>query len=79
MDPQTISGLNGLLMILRIGITIYCVKRAKTLGRDKWSWGVFAFFLPLIAFIAIQFITPRLVWYNHPANKNEEQNQNEER
>jgi hypothetical protein len=79
MDPQTISGLNGLLMILRIGITIYCLKRAKALGRDKWGWGVFAFFVPLIAFIAIQFMKPRLVWYNHPANQNEGQNQNEER
>jgi hypothetical protein len=79
MDPQTISGLNGLLMILRIGITIYCVKRAKALGRDKWGWGVFAFFVPLIAFIAIQFMKPRLVWYNHPANQSEGQNQNEER
>jgi hypothetical protein len=72
MDPQTASGLNGLLMILRIGITIYCVKRAKTLGWDKWGWGVFAFFVPLIAFIAIQFIRPRVVWYNYPSNQNEE-------
>jgi hypothetical protein len=79
MDPQTASGLNGLLMILRIGITIYCVKRAKALGRDKWVWGVFAFFVPLIAFIAIQFMKPRLVCYNYPTNQTDEQNQNEER
>ncbi|MFZ4546446.1 MAG: hypothetical protein ACOYN4_03385 [Bacteroidales bacterium] len=74
MYPQSASGLNGLLIILRIGLTIYCVKRAKTLGRDKWSWGVFAFFLPLIAFIAIQFMKPRVVWHNYPINQTEEQN-----
>jgi hypothetical protein len=78
MDPQSASGLNGLLMILRIGLTIYCVKRAIALGRDKWGWGVFAFFVPLIAFIAIQFIKPRVVWYNYPTNQTDEQNQIDE-
>jgi len=63
-------GLSLFLLILRIGITIYCVNRAGTLNRDKTSWGIFGFFLPLLAFIWISFMKPKRVWDSNPDGTN---------
>lgn len=43
--------LNVILTLFRIGITIYCVTRAKSLNQSQFGWGIFGFFLPLIALI----------------------------
>lgn len=51
--------LNVVLTLFRIGITIYCVTRAKSLNRSQFGWGIFGFFLPLIALIWIQFVKPK--------------------
>jgi len=40
-------------LIIRIGITIWCLNIAKTLNRDQTGWGLFAFFIPSIALIII--------------------------
>ena len=59
-------GLALFLMALRIGITIYCVNRAAALNRDKTSWGLFGFFLPLLAAIWISCLNPNRVWDSNP-------------
>ena len=58
MDPQSYAMLQIFLMIVRIGITIYCVWKAGELNRSKWGWGFFGFFLPILALIWIQFMKP---------------------
>jgi hypothetical protein len=45
-------------LIIRIIITVYCVNKAKRLNRNTWGWGLFAFFIPIIALIWIQFMKP---------------------
>jgi len=52
-------GLTAILFIFRIVITVYCVNKAGKLNRSKFGWGVFAFILPLIALIWIQFMKPK--------------------
>ena len=42
-----------LLPIIKIGITIWAVYRAKELNRSRWGWGIFTFFLTLPAFIIL--------------------------
>ena len=56
---ETNYGVTGLLLIFRIVITVYCVNKAGSLNRNKVGWGVFAFLIPLIALIWIQFIKPK--------------------
>lgn len=51
-----------ILFLLRIVITIYCVSKAKELNRSQFGWGVFAFFIPILAVIWIQFMKPRMQW-----------------
>ena len=56
------------LLAIRIFITIYCVKRAGELNRSKGGWGIFGFFLPILAIIWIQFMKPKRLWDSEPAN-----------
>lgn len=49
--------------LLRVVITIYCVNKAGKLNRNKGGWGIFGFILPIIAFIWIQFMKPKIDWY----------------
>ncbi len=51
-----------ILFVLRIVITVYCVGKAKDLNRSQLGWGVFAFILPILALIWIQFMKPRMQW-----------------
>jgi hypothetical protein len=53
------STLQTILLIVRIIITIYCVNKAGELKRNKVGWGLFGFFLPIVALIWIQFIKPK--------------------
>ncbi|MEY4875879.1 MAG: hypothetical protein RL708_1028 [Bacteroidota bacterium] len=58
-----------LYLILRIvGVSI-CATKAKELNRDYGSWGVFSFFLPIIAMIWIQFMPPLTKWDKETANE----------
>ena len=54
------ESISGILIILhsflRIGITIYCISRAKDLNRSQFGWGVFGLLLPLLALIWILFL-----------------------
>lgn len=60
------------LMLLRIGITIYCVNKAGQLNRSQAGWGIFGFFLPLIAVIWIQFMKPKMLWEDRSKNESED-------
>lgn len=51
--------LRVLLIVFRIYSIYYCVKKAKTLNRNALGWGIFAFIIPLIAIIWIQFMKPQ--------------------
>lgn len=56
----------GVLMIfglvLRIVGIIVCSNKAKELNRSSGGWGVFGFFMPIIAMIWIQFMKPVMKW-----------------
>jgi len=45
-------------LIIWLVIIVYCVNKARDLNRDKFGWGLFAFLLPIIALIWIQFVDP---------------------
>lgn len=47
------------LALLRIGITIFCVVRAGHLNRSRLGWGLFGFFIPLLALIVILLMKPK--------------------
>ena len=49
-------------LVLRIIITIYCVSKAGKLNRNTLRWGLFAFFIPILAIIWIQFMKPLIGW-----------------
>ena len=53
MNQQEIAFLRLLLPIIKIGLTIWAVYRAKELNRSRWGWGIFTFFLTLPAFIIL--------------------------
>lgn len=46
---------------LRIVGAIVCVNKAKQLNRDPSGWGVFGFFLPIIAMIWIYCMKPVII------------------
>ena len=66
--PLIIDNMEALIpfigLILRIWITVYCVRRAERLNRSQFGWGIFAFFIPLVAVIWIQFMKPIIDWEN---------------
>jgi len=64
MDKETYAIVQVILFIVRIIITIYCVNKAKSIGKSAGGWGVFAFFLPIIALISIQFVKPNILKQN---------------
>jgi uncharacterized membrane protein YjfL (UPF0719 family) len=56
-------GVSEILLLLgtliSIVVSIYCVRKAEKLNRNRFGWALFGFCLPLIAFIFIQFMKPR--------------------
>ena len=42
--------------LLRIVGVLYCIKRAEYLNRNAFLWGIFGFFMPLLAMIIIVFL-----------------------
>jgi len=53
---------NLFFLIVRVFVTIYCVKKARQLHRNPIGWGIFAFISPIIAAIWIQFMSPKQLW-----------------
>ena len=51
----------GIHVLLRIIITIYCVRKARKLNLNAFSWGFVAFIFPIISVIAIQFMKKRII------------------
>lgn len=66
MEKEAFAVVQLIMLAIRIGITVYCVNRAKKLNRSETGWGLFGFFLPLIALIWIQFKEPRMQWDDNP-------------
>jgi len=62
MDEGGYAMLQLVLLAVRIGITVYCVNKAGELNRNKTGWGIFGFFLPIVAIIWIQFMKPKMIW-----------------
>ncbi|MFT7157189.1 MAG: hypothetical protein ACI8Q1_002206 [Parvicella sp.] len=58
----TAAIVNLIAIVIRIMITVYCINKAEKLNRRKFGWGVFGFFLPIIAIIWIQFMKPNIDW-----------------
>jgi hypothetical protein len=58
MDESTYVMLQIILLVARMVIIVYCVAKASTLNRSRWGWGIFAFCVPLVALIWIQFMKP---------------------
>jgi len=48
----------GIVIVLKIVGTIYCVSQAGEKGRSKFGWGIFGFFAPIIASIWISCLGP---------------------
>lgn len=65
MDEETIITLRIIGLIVRILITIYCVNKAANLNRSQLGWGLFGFFIPIVAVIWIQFMKPVIKWEDH--------------
>jgi len=62
MDEETILMVRILGFIIRIIVTVYCVNKASRLNRSQFGWGLFAFFIPIVAIIWIQFMKPNISW-----------------
>lgn len=71
MDPKSHAIFTIILFFVRIIITIYCTNKAGELNRSKFGWGMFGFFLPLVALIWIQFMKPIIAWEENIEIKNE--------
>jgi hypothetical protein len=48
--------------IIRLICIPVTVSKAKSLNRSVWGWSIFAFFIPIVAVIWIQFKKPLMVW-----------------
>ena len=48
-----------ILILIKVLSIVFCVNRAKKLNRDKLGWGIFAFFLDIIAVIVMLFMKPK--------------------
>ncbi len=62
MDDETLVVIRIIALIIRIFITIYCVNKAARLNRSQFGWGLFGFFIPIVAIIWIQFMKPIIKW-----------------
>lgn len=56
------TGLQVILLIVRIAIMLYCIGEARKLNRSTGGWGTFGFFMPIVALIWIQFMKPKIKW-----------------
>lgn len=68
MDPESYAILQVFLLTGRILVTVFCVARADKLNRSKFGWGLFGFFLPIIALIVILFMKPKVEFEDVKAN-----------
>lgn len=49
-------------LVLRIVGAVVCVDKAKSLNRSTTNWGIFGFFMPIIAMIWIYNSKPKIDW-----------------
>ncbi len=49
-------------IVYRTIVTIVCTDKAKNLNRNIYSWGLFAFTLPILSLIFIFLTTPKVAW-----------------
>jgi len=61
-DSGQASAFFLLSLVFRIAAVFICRSRAKKLNRNVLNWGVFGFFLPLIAIIWIYCLPPKSAW-----------------
>ena len=61
MEPEY-AFIQIIFFVIRIIITVYCIDKAKELNRSRIGWGIFAFFIPILALIWIQFMKPKMEW-----------------
>jgi len=54
--------------ILRIVGAIVCSSKAGELNRSNAGWGIFGFFMPVIAMIIVHTLKPKIDWYNETGN-----------
>lgn len=43
-------------LAIKVGATIWCVNKAKSLNRNPIGWGIFGFIAPLIGVIAVHSV-----------------------
>ena len=62
-------------LVLRIVGAVVCSNKAKELNRGTGSWGLFGFFMPIIAMIWVHNIKPLSKWDEGASaeNKGEQQ------
>jgi hypothetical protein len=63
MESSGFAGVHIALFFIRLIIVAFVVERAETLNRSKGAWGVFAFFLPIVALISIKLAKPHVDWH----------------
>lgn len=61
-EPGQTSAFFLISLIIRIAAVFICRVRAKKLNRNVLNWGLFGFFLPVIAMIWIYCLGPKSVW-----------------
>lgn len=49
-------------LVLRIIGALVCSSKAKDLNRNSTGWGVFGFFMPIIAMIWVYCMKPKMIW-----------------
>ena len=58
------AGVLILVLIVRLVGIIVCVNKAKELNRSQGGWGLFGFFMPIVAMIWVHCIKPKVKWEN---------------
>ena len=66
------EGTEGLFLILgfvlRIIGAVVCSNKARLLNRNASGWGVFGFFIPIIAMIWVHCLKPKMLWGSEKDN-----------
>ena len=51
-------------LLLSVCGAFVCSDKAKKLNRDSTAWGLFGFFLPIVAMIWVNCVKPKVAWNN---------------
>jgi hypothetical protein len=58
-------------IILKIVGVIVCSDKASKTNRNSTTWGIFGFFMPIIAMIIASTLKPKTDWHNEDENEDE--------